>query len=187
MLALSIVIGSATAVLAAPLLDTPVYYEPSDTYFELVSLKNQYPGRFVRDETSWLSVKGLAAKRTYKGRRGRLAIVRDRETNVFLRDTFKPNVSSWFGLQYLCKYNRLIWANGRLHEKNGFQNWARVWNVQGKNPSNPNRSEGCSNHGYFYAIHYWPTKFGFTWNANARNVHWKLMFVEYPPPQTYWK
>ncbi len=186
-LALVLLVGGATTTVAAPLLDTPVYYEPSDSYFELVSLKNQYPGRYVRDETDWLAMKDLAAKRTYKGRRGRLAIVRDRATNSFLRDTFKPDKSAWFGLQYLCKYNRLIWANGRLHEKDGFQNWGRSWNVQGKNPSNPNRSQGCGNHNYFYAVHYWASKHGFTWNANARNVHWKLAFVEYPAPGKYWK
>ena len=186
-LALLILIGSATAASAKPLYDTPVYYEANDSYFELVNLKNQYPGQFVRDESGWLEVKGLAAKRTYKGRRGRLAVVRDRATHEFLRDTFKPDKPSWFGLQYLCKYNRLIWANGRLHEKNGFQRWGRVWNVQGKRPNNPNRSEGCSNFNYFFAVHYWSTKSGFTWNANARNVHWKIMFVEYPPRDQYWK
>ncbi len=186
-LALVFLIAGATTALSAPLLDTPVYYEPTDSYFELVSLKSQYPGRFARDETGWLQVKVLAAKRSYKGRRGRLAVVRDRATNSFLRDTFKPNLPSWFGLQYLCQYNRLIWSNGRLHEKNGFQNWSRVWNVRGKKPSNPNRSQGCGTHNYFYAVHYWATKSGFTWNANASNVHWKLMFVEYPAAGKYWK
>ncbi|TQV76261.1 lectin-like protein [Denitrobaculum tricleocarpae] len=186
-LALVLLVGGATTTFAAPLLDTPVYYEPSDSYFELVSLQNQYPGRFARNETSWLAVKELAAKRSYKGRRGRLAVVRDRATNSFLRDTFKPDQPSWFGLQYLCKYNRLIWANGRLHKRDGFQNWGRVWNVEGKKPNNPNRSEGCSNFNYFYAVHYWSSKSGFTWNANAKNVHWKMMFVEYPARGDYWK
>jgi hypothetical protein len=59
--------------------------------------------------------------------------------------------------------------------------------VQGKSPSNPNRSEGCSNFNYFFAVHYWSVKSGFTWNANARNVHWKLMFVEYPARENYWR
>ena len=91
---------AATAA-AEPLYNTPTYFEPSDTYFELVNIETIY-GHYDLGAKNWRVSSGLSAKRGFKGRQGRLAIVDSQEVHEFLRDTFRPDPSSWIGLRYFC-------------------------------------------------------------------------------------
>jgi len=84
---LSQAVGTSDAVVH----DTPVYFEKTDRFYELVTLKHSYPGRFGRNATGWRQVVRMAEKRFHQGRRGRLAVVDSPELNIFLRNTFKAD------------------------------------------------------------------------------------------------
>ena len=174
-------VPSAPRAMAEALYDTPAYDAKNDTYYELVSLKKQYPGRYPKDVTSWEHVASLSATRVFKGRQGRLAIVASREVNDFLRDTFKPDLPAWFGLRYYCKYKKLMWVDGRINEVGNYRNFSQRWHVGGIAPTNADDFSLCSNYFAFWPVHYWSLQDGFYWNANGTYKHFGIFFVEYPP------
>lgn len=168
------------------LYDTPVYYEKTDRFFELVHLETSYPGRFGRDATGWRQVTRLAEGRFHDGRRGRLAVIDSAELNVFLRDTFKPAESgAWIGLKYYCRLGLAIWVNGKRLDQTAYQNWNSPWNVDGGDPHGGGRGADCGSFD-FLPVHYWPYQGGFKWNANGPAKHMRTFFVEYPPADEYW-
>lgn len=180
-------------VSAQTLYDTPVYFAPNDTYYELVHIPTAYKGQFGRDETGWPQVRKLAASRVYKGRHGRLAIVKSKAVNDFLRDTFKPDMPAWIGLRFFCKYRKFVWVDGEVLKPGDYRNFGVVWNREAM--GDVGRSK-CSSVPGWQPVHYWPAinrggwgseahmeRFGFHWNANGFGKHWRLFFVEYPPPK----
>jgi hypothetical protein len=184
-LALGIVLWLVLAGVAAagPLYDTPVYHPGTESYFELVNIRTQYPNKFGRDATGWHKVVKLASQRAYRGRRGRLAVVKSKEVNDFLRDTFKPDRSAWIGLHYICKEKRLVWVTGEPLTKHSYQNWGKVWNAAGADPSGKRRVKNCNNYANKWPVHYWRVDEGFHWNANGSFKHQRAFFVEYPAPK----
>ncbi len=60
--------------------------------------------------------------------RGRLAIVRSRETNDFILKTFKPPNETHIGLRMSCSEGfKLIWVDGKILSPKDYQNWGRMW------------------------------------------------------------
>ena len=104
--------------------DRPILFEQNDTYYELVTLPPTFHYQALR----------LASKRTYKDRRGRLAIVDSKEVNDFLRDTFKPSTLSWIGLRYWCGRGRLERSDGTVQKLSQYSNWATPWNTSAAAP-----------------------------------------------------
>ena len=183
-----------STALAQTVYDTPLYFKPNDTYYELVSIPNQYKGQFGRNETGWPQVYKLATKLIYKGRRGRLAIVRSKAVNDFLRDTFKPDQPAWIGLRYWCKFHKFMWVDLTILRPGDYRNFGRIWNRGGTGGGNARA--GCLTVPGWQPVHYWPVinsggwasgakmeRFGFHWNANGFGKHWRSFFVEYPPPK----
>ncbi len=184
-----------SAVAAQTVYDTPLYFEPNDTYYELVSIANQYNGRFPKNVTGWPQVRRLAASRTYKGRRGRLATVKSKEVNDFLRDAFKPDTTAWIGLRYWCKFKKFMWVTAEVLRPGDYRNFGRIWNIHGFGGEDGTATvSGCS--AGWLPVHYWPAiaaqrrggtmraaEYGFHWNANGFGKHWPAFFVEYPPPR----
>ena len=113
--------GSAAA---EPLYESKVYNPETKSHFELV--RNQQPGLSTRCRTcyefSWAVAKRLAQQRTFKGVRGRLAVVKSRQVNDFLRETFRPERAAWIGLRYLCRFNKLQWITSEFHPNTGYAN-----------------------------------------------------------------
>lgn len=193
LLAAMVSIFVSGSVFAQTLYDTPVYFAPNDTYYELVNLANEYNGKFPKNVTGWPQVRKLAASRVYKGRRGRLAVVKSKAVNDFLRDTFKPDMPAWIGLRYFCKYRKFVWVTGEVLKRGDYRNFGNIWNREGM--GGVGRS-GCLPVPGWQPVHYWPVinrggrgseghmeRFGFHWNANGFGKHWRLFFVEYPPPK----
>ena len=158
--------------------DRPILFEQNDTYYELVTLPPTFHYQALR----------LASKRTYKDRRGRLAIVDSKEVNDFLRDTFKPSTLTWIGLRYWCGRGRLERSDGSVQKLSQYSNWATPWNTSGSDriqvvdgkPRPPLRLT-CYDKTQAWGVHYWSLADGFQWNANGWLKHGWLMFVEYPP------
>lgn len=199
-------IGVGTPVLAkkdGALYGVPIYFEPNDTYYELVSIKSAHRDQIPAGVTSWNTVRKLARQHIYKGRRGRLAIVNSKELNDFLRDKFKPDRPTWIGLRYNCKYRKFIWVDGRVLGRRDYRNFGTPWNIWGagnyiNSGTVPDSSTRRCYKGWM-PIHYWPVNDsgywslgdksfkgsgrGFHWNANGYAKFFGAFFVEYPPPK----
>ena len=163
----------------APLYDTPVYEPDTGSYFELRKVTPGYSVRGGAPAIQWPKAQVLARQSTYKGIRGRLAVVKSKEVNDFLRRTFKPDWGAWIGLRYWCKFNRLQWITGEFHERTAYANWDPVWNHEGS-PGAARGQPSCRRKDTFWPVHYWSVDAGFRWNANGDQKEMRYFFIEYP-------
>lgn len=143
-----------------------VYYPGTKNYYQLV----EYPTGQGRN---WWQAEQEAESWTYKGVRGRLAVVSNRDLEEFLRNTFAPKVEAWIGLRYWCNYRKLQWVTGELHPQSAYSNWHPNWN---RDPS-----VSCGS-----GISYMPVYYtgrasgGFLWQAAGEAKVFESYFVEYP-------
>lgn len=182
-----IVICSATVAEAGPY-NKPIYNPETKSYFELYNPTVKTPGAKKayydpRFQWFWEQARRIAARKIYRGVRGRLAVVKTRSVHEFLRTHFTLGEPAWIGLRYWCKYHKLLWVTGELQKLTAFSNWGAVWDAQGAQPNGP-RVKSCVEvaHGGipWLPVHYWPTKDGFYWNANGYRKGFASMFIEYP-------
>lgn len=102
------------------LYDTPVYDPISKSYFELI--KTPGPAHTYRGAMKFAKMK------KFKGIRGRLAIIRSRETQQFLNRTLRPKSEAWIGLRMFCHRRVLFWSDGKIHNRRkGYVNWGPKW------------------------------------------------------------
>lgn len=166
---------------AQQMVNKPVYFPHTKSYFEMVRMSNS-PLSSGIGVVDWPEAKLLAERRTYKGARGRLALVTDPETNAFLRDTFKPQEPAWIGLRYWCAFGKLQWVTGDEHPLTAYANWDVIWNrnAVGRNSSSSQNPCPRDARTAYLAVHYWPTTEGFFWNAHTSAKKFPLFYVEYP-------
>jgi hypothetical protein len=105
----------------------PEYYEPSGSYFQIVTDTRKHD-----NGQSWELAAEAASKLTYKGRRGRLAIVNDGALYAWLLEKFEilgppHDEHIWIGLRYLCANLTLMWVNGEEHPRSAFSYWDVPW------------------------------------------------------------
>jgi hypothetical protein len=154
---------------AGQLIGVPVYDPEAKRYFALMHIDtrpygNQYP-----------KVQIQAASQTFKGVKGRLAIVDTAEVHEFLLKTFRPNhyQAIWIGLRYLCRAKQLEWSDGRLWKPGSFAAWdARGWNQDVftcTKPDDPND---------WAPVAYSPEMQG--WIAKGRDKGFPWYFLEFP-------
>jgi hypothetical protein len=153
----------------------PIYNPETKSYFEYF-ITAQALGRSA--DYWWGEAKQLAQTRSFHGVRGRLAIVKTKETNDFIVKHFRPENGTWIGLQYLCHINELRWADGEFWPRTGYQNWYQPWNIQGPSPRGGElyRCAGTDAMG----VHYWGQEGGYKWNANHPAKKFYNMILEYP-------
>jgi hypothetical protein len=114
-------LGGSGANAASGVGDPPIYDPASKSYFQLLGLHNSAH----QSETQKLS-----AKRSYKGARGRLAIVNSYDTHRFIVKKFDLSEPTWIGLRYWCRYGMLEWNGKRPYSaaKPGhFHAWHPQW------------------------------------------------------------
>ena len=141
----------------------PVFDPASGSYFEVVRLGGQ----------KWIWAAAAAARRTYKGRRGRLAKADTAETHKFLIDHFEFKEPTWIGLRYVCPGRVLVWSDGERHD-NSFGVWDRNWTRDGRDFC----ALGAAGTQRFYMpIIYSPRN---TWQAIGPNKFYNYYMVEYP-------
>ncbi|MDH3944919.1 MAG: C-type lectin domain-containing protein [Anaerolineae bacterium] len=171
----------ASGTKAEPLYHTPVYNPETKSYFELVRVAVGSSIRWAEGaEATWATSQRLASTRTHKNVRGRLAVVKTKQVNDFLRDTFKPDHAAWIGLRYYCHFNKLQWVTGETHPHSAYSNWDRVWNHAGGRDSGLGSTKCGKSADHYWPVHYWSDKGGFRWNANGPVKEWYSFFVEYP-------
>jgi hypothetical protein len=182
-----------TSASAASLLwNTPVYNPESKSYFELFTPSKQLTeiehGLGVYG-LSWGVAKGLAEKQTFKGVRGRLAVVDTRQIHEFLKEKFHPTIAVWIGLRYWCKFKKLQWVTGKVFDRQkDFAAWGGMWNQNGIHNyyrlGQTAAADDCSpifaGRLNYLGVHYWPMSEGFLWNANGYSKHFAALFIEFP-------
>ena len=97
-----------------------ILYDPSsESYFEVI----RNPKRQL---SQWRHVRPAANKRTYKGIRGRLAVIKSRATHEFLRKNLGIPFNAWIGLRYHCSSGKLVWVTGEILRRGvDFEIWHR--------------------------------------------------------------
>jgi hypothetical protein len=169
-----------SSVNANGVFNKPKYNPATKSYFELYSPDASDPTKnrvSLSGPIGWTKANVLAARRSYNGVRGRLAVVDSLQTHNLLRENFRPQLAAWIGLRYWCNFNKLQWVTGKFHR------WGPVWNHSAKTPKDdPNQKSYCErrNNKHYFPVHYWGTQYGFFWNANGRHKEFNALFIEYP-------
>lgn len=110
----------AEAVANPEILGKVVYDPSSGSYFEFI----QNPTGSSR----WRYSRAVVNKRIYKGIRGRLAVIKTRETHEFLKKNLGVTVykDAWIGLRYHCSTRKLVWVTGEILRRGvDFEIWHR--------------------------------------------------------------
>ena len=158
-----------------PVYNKKVYFPGTGNYYELV----EGPRVFGRPAMRWSAARTAARQRTYKGVRGRLAVVKDPRLHAFLFEQLRPAGIIWIGLRYWCGVNRAQWVTGEFHERGEFAPWHHVWNRAGAFNSS-GRVQYCRQTSPYWPVHYWGIAHGFRWNANGHDKAGTAYLVEYP-------
>jgi hypothetical protein len=157
------------ATLAAENYQSPVYNPTTRSYFQLV----QYP---ITKIMEWWDAKQEAETRIFKGVRGRLAVVANKEVHDFLRDRLEAIGETWIGLRYWCEYHKLQWVTGQLLSRQDFSNWHPQWF---RDP-NVRCNNGLAD-GDYMPIYYTSSQDGgFLWQAVGPAKAFHAYYVEYP-------
>jgi hypothetical protein len=107
-----------------PFPTNPVYNPHSKSYFQLFA-DNVSPG-------TWDAARTRAAMKSFKGVRGRLAVVDSAETHEFVLRTFdlrRRKAAVWIGLRYWCKARLLQWEAERPFSPSDPERF-RMWHSQ---------------------------------------------------------
>jgi len=115
---------------------TPKYHAETDSYFQFV---RDTTGGSGRNGVHWDEAVRHAKRMTYKGRRGRLAIIDSADLyGWILRQwdltTMPYAADTWIGLRYWCPYRELAWSNGTKYSFAAFTPWAVPWYRTGYTP-----------------------------------------------------
>ena len=96
-----------------------IVYDPSSgSYFEVI--------RNVGRIRNWRHARTVVNRRTYKGIRGRLAVIKTRATHEFLRKNLGIPFDAWIGLRYHCSTGKLVWVTGEILRRGvDFEIWHR--------------------------------------------------------------
>ena len=162
-----------------PVYNKPLYNPETKSYFEL-----HFPGEGMSygesPEFNWRDAREYAPSRVFRGVRGRLAIVKTKETNDFIVKNLKPGCCPWIGLYFSCAERTLVWVTGEIWPLTAYNNWSRIWNVMGTHPNKPSAKQGCTPGGPPSGVHYWGPDGQYKWNTNSANKAFHNMIIEYP-------
>lgn len=181
LLALMILLGGPAAAPAEPApdgrpvyvaqkLNEPIYHPGTKSYFEL---RNDNGTDYIGDR--WQSAREKAAGLSYRGTRGRLAVIKSEETHLFLRRNFNLVEEAWIGLRYWCAFRKLQWVTGELHTRQDFNVWAGQWFRDANTKCGAGTATSPQS---FMPVYYLPHNF--RWQASGPAKKFAYYFVEYP-------
>ena len=170
-----VILMQGTAVFAAGDADDPPIYNPaSQSYFQLVTLLP--PGQ---PNSRWIQAYNLVQKLSFKGVRGRLAVVDSAETHKFIRQNFNIVGPTWIGLRYWCHYRKLMWNTSRPFAPRQPENFS-AWHTQWQRSENVPCDGAAARHhalGVYYSLHGGED---FRWQAVGPQKGFPWSLVEYP-------
>ncbi|WP_404379878.1 C-type lectin domain-containing protein [Caenispirillum salinarum] len=109
----------------------PFYNPHTKSYFAYVDMN-------IMGGAAWRGVRKAAARKTYHGVPGRLAVVKDRQTHDWLREKFGDVIDkeTWIGLRYFCGARKLMWVDGTIMDRSPpglwHPQWHRTWIMCGR-------------------------------------------------------
>ena len=140
----------------------------SESYFLL---------REMPQAINWLQARALASQMERNGVRGRLALVKDAATHLFLEKTFELTGEAWIGLRYWCRLQRAKWVTGEDHDRSRLNAWAEPWYFEETGHCGGKRGHAAA---AFMPVYYLTQQDGFRWRAAAPKVGTEHFFVEFP-------
>jgi hypothetical protein len=159
---------------ATALVDEPVLDPASGSYFVV----KEMPGR----GGPWDAADRFARSQHFKGRSGRLAIIRSKPTQDFLRANVKLVNPTWFGLRYDCATRTSIWVDGHVVSGKDFTYWHPQW------VRDPTIT--CFNQNFYEGMNYMPVYLmssqdvtPFFWQATGPAKIFEGVLIEFPQPQ----
>lgn len=151
------------------------HHARTDTYYQLLRDWKTKQG------VTWTEARQRAAAQTYKGRTGRLAILRDPDVFAWVLNSL-PLASAgwgqgeaWIGLRYWCSARQLVWVDFRAHARNAPAPWAVPWNRGG--------NDVCARTSGDYMGVYHLGELG-RWQAVAPPKRFPHYIVEFPPARS---
>lgn len=155
-------------------LGDPILFSGNGSYFLLVE---DFTGS--SNGVDWEEARVAAAKRRFKGRQGRLAVIDSPELLEWVLTTFDLGQyahegRTWIGLRYWCRFRQLTLANGAVYPDTGFTAWDRPW-------SRPGGQTCTSNAKLPYMSVYIEGGTG-RWRAAGYRKRYPYYLVEFPAP-----
>ena len=163
---------ATTAFSAAKPGDPPIYNPASKSYFQLLTQTTRKQG--------WGNARRAALSKTFKGARGRLAVIDRPETHRFILQNFDLRKPIWIGLRYWCRFRMLEW-NGRQPYSPGDPGHFQAWHPQWSRSSESMCKSYWRKENAYMPFYYQP--------LGARNARWQAsgpakvfgrFLVEYP-------
>lgn len=153
----------------------PMYDPASKSYFELVKVpKELNPGGYI-PALPFDKAMVAASGRSFKGTKGRLAVIRSHETHMFIMQNFRADEEFWIGLRYFCKQRQLRWVTGEVWSKGQFAAWDTNWDHSDNAGCVKNVGEAD-----WMPVAYKPVQQGFRWMARGAKKIYVAFLVEYP-------
>lgn len=157
-----------------PVPSAPIYNPYSKSYFQLFD-DNLRPG-------NWVAAKRRAEMKSFKGVRGRLAVVDSKETHDFIIRAFNLTQHKWgvwIGLRYWCVAHLLQWEQGRPYspsDPSKFKIWHSRWSRNTENDCSFTESakEG------FVPVYYRTIGNITRWQAVGAAKYFDYYIVEFP-------
>lgn len=150
----------------------PIYNPATNSYFQLF----EHPGAQTSHFYTWASANGRAATKVYKGKRGRLAVIRDPKDLEFVRANFSLPGATWIGLRFYCKYRKLLWSDGKMQGPKAQGMW---------HPKSWHRTAvRCASRGYMPIYLSGNDSAGIYWQASGPAKGFQTFLVEFPAPKT---
>jgi hypothetical protein len=158
-----------------PFPGTPVYNPASKSYFQLFT-DNENPG-------NWEAAKSRAGMKSFKGVRGRLAVIESAKTHNFVVETFdltRRQASVWIGLRYWCNAHLLQWEVGRAYSPSDPAHF-KIWHTQWSRTDERSACSFTQSSKLGFAPVYYRTIGGVTrWQAVGAAKYFAYYLVEFP-------
>jgi hypothetical protein len=171
---LSLVFIGQLRAAEGPFPNVPVYNPASQSYFQLFG-DNQNPG-------NWEAAKVRAGQKSFKGIRGRLAVVDSAQTHDFVLRTFDLNtrkISVWIGLRYWCNARLLQWEEQRAFSPSDpghFKIWHAQWSRSDESACTLSKSTKVG----FAPVYYRTIGNVTRWQAVGAAKYFNYYLVEFP-------
>lgn len=162
----AIVAGAQTADAKGELVG-PYWNPASKSYIALMDS--------VDDGLTWYEAAEAATTHWHRGVQGRLAIIPNQETHMFITDKFRRemNGDTWIGLRYFCSFRKLLWIDGGILAESP----PGIWNPQWFR----NKSTTCGRSRQTYMPVYYTGASGWpTWQASGQIKRFYDYLIEFP-------
>lgn len=156
------------------LFNVKVYNSHSKSYFEMKR------GTIV---SKFQTARAYARSQSFKGVRGRLAVIDSKETQQFISRIFQPYTETWIGLRLTCRPRRLIWITGKeIDRAKDYTNWGAQWHYERKYLpcKGSSRTGGDRFNSLFAGIALYPFRGVIRWWAIAPGHGVRRALIEYP-------